>query len=113
MEAYCVKRRSKREMGNAQAITMKNGRPATQGVCPACSTKMFRPSLHRVPERRVRAATAVSGSAIDTLAANGVKRIYSVRKNLSVKFLILSRLVELRGLRFSYEIAGISPSFPH
>ncbi len=48
--------------------------------------------------RRVRAATAVSGSAIDTLAANGVKRIYSVRKNLSVKFLILSRLVELRGV---------------
>ena len=68
MEAYCVKRHTKKYMSNAQAITMKNGRPATQGVCPACSTKMFRPSLHRVPERRVRAATAVSGSAIDTLS---------------------------------------------
>ena len=89
MEAYCVKRRSMREMSNPQAITMKNGRPATPGVCPACSTKMFRPSLHRVPERRVRAATTVSGSAIDTLAANGVKRIYSVRKNLGVKLLDL------------------------
>ena len=42
MEAYCVKCRIKREMGNPQAITMKNGRPATQGVCPVCSTKMFR-----------------------------------------------------------------------
>ncbi len=42
MEAYCVKRRPMREMSNAQAITMKNGRPATQGVCPAWSTKMFR-----------------------------------------------------------------------
>ena len=42
MEAYCLKRRSMREMGNAKAITMKNGRPATQGVCPVCSTKMFR-----------------------------------------------------------------------
>ena len=42
MEAYCVKCRSKREMSNAQAITMKNGRPATQGVCTVCSTKMFR-----------------------------------------------------------------------
>jgi hypothetical protein len=29
-------------MKNAKAITMKNGRPATQGVCPVCSTKMFK-----------------------------------------------------------------------
>ena len=42
MEAYCVKCRSKREMRNPQAITMKNGRPATHGVCPVCSTRMFR-----------------------------------------------------------------------
>ena len=42
MEAYCVKCRSKREVSNSQAITMKNGRPATQGVCPVCSTMMFR-----------------------------------------------------------------------
>ena len=42
MEAYCVKCRAKREMSNPQAITMKNGRPATQGTCPICSTKMFR-----------------------------------------------------------------------
>ena len=42
MEAYCLKCRIKREMSNAQAITMKNGRPVTQGVCPVCSTKMFR-----------------------------------------------------------------------
>ena len=42
MEAYCMKCRSKREMNNSQAITMKNGRPATQGVCLVFSTKMFR-----------------------------------------------------------------------
>ena len=42
LEAYCVKCRSKRQMSNPQAITMKNGRPATHGVCPICSTKMFR-----------------------------------------------------------------------
>ena len=42
MEAYCVKCRAKREMSNPQAITMKNGRPATQGVCTVCSTRMFR-----------------------------------------------------------------------
>ncbi len=42
MQAYCMKCRTKREMKDAKAITMKNGRPATQGTCPTCVTKMFR-----------------------------------------------------------------------
>jgi len=42
MQAYCVKCHAKKEMKDARAITMKNGRPATQGVCPTCGTKMFR-----------------------------------------------------------------------
>jgi Zn finger protein HypA/HybF involved in hydrogenase expression len=42
MQAYCMKCRAKREMKDARRITMKNGRPATQGVCPVCGTKMFR-----------------------------------------------------------------------
>jgi NAD-dependent SIR2 family protein deacetylase len=42
MQAYCVKCRTKREMKDARAITMKNKKPATQGVCPVCGTKMFR-----------------------------------------------------------------------
>lgn len=42
MQAYCMKCRTKREMRDAKRITMKNGKPATQGVCPACGTKMFR-----------------------------------------------------------------------
>jgi len=42
MEAYCVKCRAKKEMKDAKAITMKNGRPATQGICLTCGTKMFR-----------------------------------------------------------------------
>ena len=42
MQAYCVKCRTKREIKDAKAITMKNGKPATQGVCPTCGTKMFR-----------------------------------------------------------------------
>ncbi|MBA7695611.1 hypothetical protein ES703_104241 [subsurface metagenome] len=42
MQAYCMKCRTKREMKDAKAIIMKNGRPATQGVCPVCGTKMFR-----------------------------------------------------------------------
>ncbi len=42
MQAYCVKCRAKREMKDPKSITMKNGKPATQGVCPSCGTKMFR-----------------------------------------------------------------------
>lgn len=42
MEAYCVKCKAKREIQDARVITMKNGRPATQGVCPVCSTRVFR-----------------------------------------------------------------------
>lgn len=42
MDAYCVKCRQTRTMNNAQQVTMKNGRPATQGVCQVCNTKMFK-----------------------------------------------------------------------
>jgi len=42
MKAYCVKCRAKKEMKDPKSITMKNGKPATQGLCPTCGTKMFR-----------------------------------------------------------------------
>jgi DNA-directed RNA polymerase subunit RPC12/RpoP len=42
MQAYCVKCKKKVEIKNPKAITMKNKRPATQGVCPSCGTKVFR-----------------------------------------------------------------------
>jgi hypothetical protein len=29
-------------MRNPQKVTLKNGRPATQGTCPVCGTKMYR-----------------------------------------------------------------------
>jgi hypothetical protein len=41
-EAYCVKCKTKREMKDATQIQMKNGRPATEGKCPVCGTKMFK-----------------------------------------------------------------------
>jgi hypothetical protein len=41
-QAYCVKCKTKREMENATQIQMKNGRPATEGKCPVCGTKMFK-----------------------------------------------------------------------
>jgi predicted GH43/DUF377 family glycosyl hydrolase len=42
MQAYCVKCRAKKKMRNPESITMNNGKPATQGTCPICGTKMFR-----------------------------------------------------------------------
>ena len=42
MQAYYMKCRAMKEMKDARAITMKNGKLATQGVCPKCGTKMFR-----------------------------------------------------------------------
>ena len=41
-EAYCVKCREKREMKDEKQVTMKNGRPALEGICPVCGTKLFR-----------------------------------------------------------------------
>jgi hypothetical protein len=37
-----MKCRKKVEMKGAKSITMKNGRPAMQGTCSNCGTKVFR-----------------------------------------------------------------------
>ena len=42
MQARCMKCKEQREMKDPKQITMKNGRPATEGVCPVCGTRMFR-----------------------------------------------------------------------
>jgi predicted GH43/DUF377 family glycosyl hydrolase len=42
IRAYCMKCRAKREMKNPRAVTLKNGRPAIQGICSRCGAKMFR-----------------------------------------------------------------------
>ena len=39
---YCVKCKEKREMKDAHEITMKNGKPAMQGQCSVCGTKLTR-----------------------------------------------------------------------
>ncbi len=38
--AYCVKCKEKREMKDAQQVLMKNGKPAMQGLCTTCGTKL-------------------------------------------------------------------------
>jgi len=39
---YCMKCKAQRDMQNPEQITMKNGRPATQGTCQVCGTKIFK-----------------------------------------------------------------------
>ncbi len=39
---YCVRCKAKRELKDAQKITMKNGRPAMKGKCSVCGTSVFR-----------------------------------------------------------------------
>ena len=42
MQEYCVKCRAKRDMKDAEAITLKNGMSATKGVYPTCGTEMYK-----------------------------------------------------------------------
>ena len=40
VQGWCVKCKAKRDMKDPERVTLKNGRPATKGVCPVCGTKM-------------------------------------------------------------------------
>jgi hypothetical protein len=40
-EGYCVKCKEKRTF-DGKEVTLANGRPAAQGTCPVCGTKMNR-----------------------------------------------------------------------
>ena len=39
---YCVKCRQKREVSDAEKVTMKNGKPAMKAKCPVCGTGMYK-----------------------------------------------------------------------
>ena len=42
IEIYCVKCKAKTASRDVTNVTMKNGRPAMQGLCTECGTKKFR-----------------------------------------------------------------------
>lgn len=42
IKAYCMKCKAERVVNNVQIVTLKNGRPAANGQCPVCGTKMFK-----------------------------------------------------------------------
>jgi predicted RNA-binding Zn-ribbon protein involved in translation (DUF1610 family) len=55
VEGYCLKDRKKVGMVNPRPLTMKNGTPATVGLCPHCGTKIYRIGKSTAPvEDRVR-----------------------------------------------------------
>jgi DNA-directed RNA polymerase subunit RPC12/RpoP len=39
---YCVKCKASIEIKDPEAVTMKNGKPATSGTCPTCGTRVFK-----------------------------------------------------------------------
>jgi len=42
VSGYCLKCKKSVDIKNPQAITMKNGKPATKGTCPTCGTTIFK-----------------------------------------------------------------------
>ena len=42
VDIYCVKCRDQRSVTNPKSVTLANGRPALQGPCPVCGTKLTR-----------------------------------------------------------------------
>ena len=49
-------------MKNPKSVTMKNGRPATKGICPTCGTKMYR--IGKVNSAKAKAKTPRSQKKI-------------------------------------------------
>jgi len=70
MEAYCMKCREKREAKDVKAVTMKNGKPAQEGICPTCGTKMFRIGAAKDGATE-KAAPKAAGTAKAASAAPG------------------------------------------
>ena len=41
-QIFCMKCKAKTDNVNAEAVTMKNGRPATRAECASCGARKFR-----------------------------------------------------------------------
>ena len=65
IKAYCMKCKAERTIQNVQIVTTKNGRPAANGACPVCGTKMFKflPSSYKAQATPAEAAPAAEPAA--------------------------------------------------
>ncbi len=77
MKGYCMKCRAEREIVKAKTVTMKNGRAATEGKCPACGTRKNRrgntpkSAVNSDTRRPSASETAIADSDIAVLAVDG------------------------------------------
>ena len=71
IKAYCMKCKAERSIQNVQIVTTKNGRPAANGVCPVCGTKMFKflPSSYKAMAAPAPTAAPAAEAAPATPAA--------------------------------------------
>ena len=62
IKAYCMKCKAERTIQSVQIVMTKNGRPAANGACPVCGTKMFKflPSSYK--SQAVAAPTPVEAA---------------------------------------------------
>lgn len=99
MQLYCLKCKSHREALDPTPIYLSNGRPATQGICPVCGTKMMRmgatpeheglpkPEIIAVPaaERPTKAKTASKATAKKTAAKKTAAKKGTTKKTAPKK----------------------------
>ena len=66
IKAYCMKCKAERVIQNVQIVTTKNGRPAANGTCPVCGTKMFKflPSSYKAAATGAAKPEAVATEAV-------------------------------------------------
>jgi hypothetical protein len=50
MEAYCIKCKAKKELKDPIPVVMKNGKPAIQGICSVCGTRVHRMGRHKIEQ---------------------------------------------------------------
>ena len=61
-EIYCVKRRTRTESKDGEAVTMKNGRPATRATCVPCGTRKLHKGAVGWPRGSRRPGQSANGS---------------------------------------------------
>jgi DNA topoisomerase-1 len=74
--AYCVKCKQKREIDSPQAVFLgEQSRPATQGVCPECGTKILRFGRTAAHDGLDPAAHTLPSKAAEKRRASGPKMV--------------------------------------
>lgn len=85
VKAYCMKCKAERTMSNVSVVSMKNGRPAANGTCPVCGTKMFKFLPKGTPVTQaaetVSAASGELAASIESVPAEAAQVAGAVDSN--------------------------------